>query len=101
MNFGDPAHLAVFKLSSVSQRLAIWIERFSYLFVNLYILFGHRICYVTQFSILLQIKLELNMLSIRNADDPRKNFIKSSLSRFTTVSCSIDLVWPTDRIAYP
>ena len=59
-----------FKLSSVSQQLAIWIESFSYLLVNLYILFRQdRICYVTQFSILLQIKLELNMLSIRNADD--------------------------------
>ena len=59
MNFGDPAHPAVFKLSSVSQRLAIWIERFSYLFVNLYILFGQdRICYVTRFSILLQILTE-------------------------------------------
>ena len=41
MNFGDPAHPAVFKLSSVSQRLAILIELFSYLFVNLYILVVH------------------------------------------------------------
>ena len=54
-----------FKLSSVSQQLATWIESISHIFLIYE-------CIVTPFSVLLQIKLELNLLSIRNADDSRK-----------------------------